>query len=457
MKKIIISVDHKWRDLPSNVLLKKFLEHYGHEVHIIRAGFEEPFVIGTKADMVIMIHLLDVNHQELAKRLQKAGVHVVLMPTEGIPTLDFYRKFASGAFNDLSGVSLQFVWNNEVKNLLVTNKTISEDKIKVVGCPRFDFYRLPLLNHLMNKDSFCKQYNLDPSLKIVTFATNFTQAQFFSKNSQFLIDDANRLGYGDVLSQSSISLYEMSKRDSDSRDILFDAFIRLVEDTKDVNFLLKLHPSEDHQYYINKLENAYFHLKKRITIIANQYIWDVIFVTDVLIKRSCTTGVEAWMLNKPTIELSLNSDEWYFSEEHASGSYIARNYSDLKKHIDFYLQGGSVSVTLNLNRQKFIDKWCYSVDGYRTLNYAAEVTKLLKENSPQKNIKFNLRKWIIYASLRYSRYLVHDLKIYELKSYLSGKKIDKLGRLDKYISIRDVNYWEGLFDKMNVLKIFDLV
>lgn len=286
MKKIIISVDHKWRDLPNNVLLKIFLERQGHKVYLIRTGFEEHYVIGVDADLVVMIHLQDELNQDLAKRLRKSGVHVVLMPTEGIPTLDKYRKFSSGVFNDLSGVSIQFVWNITIKNYLRSNKTIDFNKVKVVGCPRFDFYKYPLINILKNKENFCKEYDLNSKLPIVTFATNFTQAQFFYKNREFFFDDASRLGYKKIFNQDYMTLEEVVRNDYHSREIIFEAFIKLVEELRDVNFLLKLHPSEDHQYYKIKFENEYRHLNKRVKLITNQYIWDVLAVTDVLIQRS---------------------------------------------------------------------------------------------------------------------------------------------------------------------------
>ena len=60
------------------------------------------------------------------------------MPTEGIPTLKTYREFASGRFNNLSGVETQFCWNDEMAHIVAKNETLKS--VETVGVPRFDFY-----------------------------------------------------------------------------------------------------------------------------------------------------------------------------------------------------------------------------------------------------------------------------------------------------------------------------
>ena len=57
MGKILISIDHKWRDLAGYVYLKLLLEERGHNVYFVRSGFEEAFARGLKPDLVIMVHL----------------------------------------------------------------------------------------------------------------------------------------------------------------------------------------------------------------------------------------------------------------------------------------------------------------------------------------------------------------------------------------------------------------
>ena len=439
MARILISIDHKWRDLPGYVYAALQLEAIGHQVYFTRNGFEPYYVVGVRPDLVIIGHLLDPQRQKFATELSDQGVLVVLMPTEGIPTLEGYRKYSAGYDNDLSGVALHLVWNQPMADILYDNRSISRDKVRVVGCPRFDFYRLPLLNSLPTKEQFCRERQWQVKRPIVTFATNFTQAQFHERNQNFQKIDAARLGYREVVEQLAGSLEDMSRKDYESREILVNAFVRLVAELEEVNFIIKLHPSEDHIYYFDLLRDRLKNFSDRVCIVTRAYIWDVLSITDVELKRSCTTGVESWMLGKPTIEMKLNPTEWYFSPEHASGSYIATNYDDLREMTVSYLHGDPVAEDLVNKRFDFINRWCFAVDGARTQALVGEVDMLLKQAHRPRKIRFSLTRWLTWLALTLTDYRLHDAKVYGVFQMFSKSRIDKLGRIDKYFNASDVS------------------
>jgi len=440
MAKILISIDHKWRDLPAYVYIGMMLEKKGHNVELIRNGYEPYYVVAQKPDLVIMIHLFDPKRQQFALELKKQGVLVVLMPTEGIPTLEGYRRFAAGVDNDLSGVDLHFCWNEPIAEILKENSTINGNMIITVGCPRFDFYRSPLSEAVIKKGKFCKQHGLSIGFPIVTFATNFTQSQFHLNNQDFLQRDAEKLGYANTVEKVTGGLGQMAQRDYESRELLVHAFIKLVKEFKKVNFVFKLHPSEDHLFYYQLLDSELKPYRDRVTVISKAYIWDVLSVTDVELVRSCTTGIESWMTGKPTIEMKLNPDEWYFSPDHASGSFIATSYDSLREKLRSYLSGEAVSDDLINRREKFIAKWCYKVDGKRSEAVVDALNDLLQRSRVDKNVKFSLKKWFIWLLLSSTDYRVHDLKIYGLKMF-SSNRVDKIGRIDKFINRKDILEW----------------
>ena len=447
MAKIIISIDHKWRDLPAYVYIGMILEKKGHDVQWIRNGYEPYYVVSQKPDLIVMIHLYDLERQEFALELKRQGILVVLMPTEGIATLEGYRKFAAGVDNDLSSVDLHFCWNELTAAIVNENPTIDKSNILTIGCPRFDFYSDPLSKIVIKKENFCHLHGLNYHFPIVTFATNFTQAQFHIKNQDFLVRDAEKLGYVKTVEKIVGGLDRMAQRDYESRDLLINAFIKLVKEFEGVNFVLKLHPSEEHLYYYKLLDSKLEPYRKRITIISKAYIWDVLSVSDVEMVRSCTTGIESWMTGKPTIEMKLNPDEWYFSPEHASGSFIATSYESLKEKLQFYLAGGSVDKKISKERQKFLKKWCYKLDGNRSEAVADILDDLLQKSRPDKKIEFSVKKWLVWLLLFLSDYRVHDIKIYGLKMF-SSNRVDKLGRIDKFFNRKDVNDWRKRLDKI---------
>jgi len=446
MAKILIAVDHKWRDLAGHVYAGLLLEQRGHVVHYVRNNLEKHYISTIKPDLVVMNHLIPRKKQEFAKCLQRKNIRVAIMPTEGMPTLDGMRNHMGGKDCDLSGVDLHFVWNQPMADILRENQTLADDKIVVVGVPRFDFYKEPLKSILSTKADFLKKYDLDSRYPLVTFATNFTQASFHTSNQDFYLKNAQKYGRDKVIEELYGDLGDVPKRDHLSRELFLDAFVTLVRNFPEVNFALKLHPTEDHQFYKDLLRRDLSASASRVRIIAHEYIWDVLNATDIELNRSCTTAIESWLLGKPTIEMQLNPDEYYFSPEFASGSDMVRSADELIEKVSYYLAGAAIPQNLLHARDQFLRKWCHSPDGKSTRAVAEHIHQLLSDRHCIRNtvqeLPANWKRRIYYYLLTWGDHFGHDLRVYGLKNTLNRNYIDKLGRFDKYFHQRDIAEWE---------------
>lgn len=442
-KKILISIDHKWRDLPGYVYLGHLLKKKNFKVEYCRNGLERFYIQGFKPHIIIINHLYDKRRQEYLKKIADNGINVIILPTEGIPTLAKYREISAGVENDLSSLTLHFLWNEPMKEVTSKNATITEEKLKVIGVPRFDFYKEPLSKTLISKNEFIKKYHLKENLPIITFATNYTQAQFATQNQDFLKEDSEILGYDKFLREMEDE-ETISQKDFKSRDIAIKAFIKLVKELENVNFILKLHPSEEHTYYFDLLQNELKDYTDRVTVIIQEYIWDILNVTDIELKRSCTTGIESWILGHPTIEMKLNPKEWYYSPEHVVGSDIVTDYDELKNTIQAYLNGKDISEDKKQKREDFLNTWCYKVDGKSTSRAVEEISKL---NLRKIHLPFNLKQLLIYYILKYGNNRLHDFKVYGISSMFKNNRTDKLGRVDKHFNRKDIQKWEILLEK----------
>ncbi|ADZ89913.1 CDP-glycerol:poly(glycerophosphate) glycerophosphotransferase [Marinomonas mediterranea MMB-1] len=430
--KILISIDHKWRDLPGYILLGETLKKKGHTVDYCRNGLERFFVYYHCPDVVIWNHVLDKGSQLLACELKKNGVKVLLLPTEGIPTLVGYRDFAHGAFSDLSGVYKAYTWNSEAKVSLEKNSTICNDDIAVIGVPRFDVYHPKNNFMIVNREEFYNRHALNLNKKTILFATNFTQASFFNKNQEFLEKDAKNLGFDKVVSDVN----DNARRDYESRSYFLDSLSLVSKTFSDSNIILKLHPSEDHAFYSSIIDSF-----SNVKIIETDYIWDVLFHSDIEIKRSCTTGIESWLIDKPTIEYHLNPDEWYYSEEHASGSRIVRSNAELIEAIKFGLSDKErFNSSLVNRRKKVLSAWVGDFDGCRTQKLAEDIDKIDSYANYPLNFK-RLRGSAVAYLLSSFDWMLHDIRTYGLIGRLTGIYMDKLGRYDKQFHFKDTKTW----------------
>lgn len=435
-KHILFFVDHKWRDLLSSVYIKLLLEQKGHKVSIARNGFERFILPAVQPDAVIFNHVYEDKRVNLIKRFKADGLQVIVLPTENIPVMENVKQLFAGQMSDLSIVDLYFVWNDEVGDIMRESKALDESLIKVIGVPRYDIYKKPLSSLAMNRTEFLAKYNLNTSYPVITMTTNFTLAGFAAKNVDFFNKDIKGLKSDQIGYDHSLAL-----RDLKSREIFHDAFYKLVNDYPEMNFIIKPHPSEDHTPYydiIEKLNKG--NAQGRVAVVLTEYIWDVLNATDILLERSCLTGMEAWFSGKPTIELHLNPDEWYHSEMMAQGSDEVNDYAELRQKIDHYLSGGKIDADKLSHREAIIKRWCMGLDGNASLRVVDELDNFLRDK-PKAKRRFSwsdLKTYMLYYAFIYPDYRLLDLKLY--KNW--GKKIDKLGRTDKYFRAKDIRYWE---------------
>lgn len=441
-KHILFFVDHKWRDLLISVYIKNLLEMRGYKVTLARNGFERFIIPAVQPDAVVFNHVYEEKRVRVIKKFIDDGMKVIVLPTENIPVMDNVKKLFSGGMSDLSIVHMYFIWNSVVASMMSDSGGFEGIKPRVIGVPRYDIYRPPLSNLIMKREDFINKYGLTPGRPVVTMTTNFTLAGFADKNIEFFKRDIKELKSDQVGYDHALAL-----RDKQSRTIFHETFKRLVNDYKDLNFIIKPHPSEDHLPYYALIESFKgTEAQGRVAVVLTEYIWDVLSATDVLLERSCLTGLEAWFAGKPTIELHLNPDEWYHSPEMVKGSDEVRDYESLKNRIEYYLSGGQIAPEKLGHRERVIKLWCESLDGRASLRFVEQVDGFLRvKPKARRRLRLGeLKNYLLYYIFIYPDYKLLDLKLY--KSW--GRKIDKLGRTDKYFNASDIKKWDAAIRPM---------
>lgn len=437
-RRILIPIDHKWRDLATYVLLGLELERRGLEVIYCRNTLEQYFMEYHQPDAIILNQVLSKHSEVLTKEWAKLGVGVYILPTEGIPTLAETYKYAVGGFSDLSGVRKVYCWNNVARDALLENKTIKAYQILTVGVPRFDFYSRHLKGAILSRNEFNAKYGLSSDRKNLLIATNFTQADFHVAHKDFLLKDAKTLRYDKVMNNLGLGVEECARLDYESRELLIDSVKKLISSGLDANIILKLHPSENHEFYVNALTEQ----KGQVTIISQELIWDVLVNCDVEIERSCTTAFESWILGKPTIEFRLHPHEWYQSEIHSCGSFIATNYEELVAATLSALSGPTEFTKKYLGHREFVlDRYCGKLDGLRTTKLADDLAKDVTSQPRALWRHRNLKATALAAVLKFNDWMMDDIRVCGLKNFIVGSRIDYLGRVDKHVHDADILYW----------------
>lgn len=246
---------------------------------------------------------------------------ITLQSANVLPIYEAYLKSFIQKFGSESIKSDYFICIGEYFKKLKEYSNVSK-KVVVMGQPRYDI--LAHADKIYDKNRIVSDLGLDPNKKILLWCT---QTHDLSLNEN--ISNINAV---------------------------YNTMTQLKEETQ---LIIKLHPGEDQE-----APNYYNNTSYRPMILKNDVdTYSLLFVCDLLITKSSTTAIEAVILNKPVVILNLSREPNqvnYVREGVALGVY---NPVDLLSAIEKLIEGSS---TLHENRNNYINKYLYKIDGKAT-------------------------------------------------------------------------------------------
>jgi CDP-glycerol glycerophosphotransferase (TagB/SpsB family) len=141
------------------------------------------------------------------------------------------------------------------------------------------------------------------------------------------------------------------------------AICNAVKDFLDVQFVIKVHPSE---LSLSVYDTVLKQVGIRALVTKEANIYEVLYVCDLMMTGYSTTALDAMILDKPVITLNLTGlkDPIPFAESGAAiGVYSEK---DLKQAIKNALCDDSTKERLRRDRGKFVYEQTYLSDGKAT-------------------------------------------------------------------------------------------
>lgn len=356
--------DHKWRDLPNIATIKVTLEQKGHRVLITTTKDGLALANLFRPDAMVFNHMFGNTYRTVARALKKDGRMVIVLPTEGAMRPE-YVSIAAGEFSDYSDVDLLLAWSEAAASDIRQRWGVGADVAPVAGCTRFDFHHERFHSLVSTREEFCRRNDLDPDCPIVTWATAYGYAHLHGNNSHGvwaqLARETGEVGVAECLRRIGIEVKNMPRLFAEGRERCAAAFFQLARALPEIQFVLKPHPVENLEFYRghirkNALENVRF--------CHDDYIWNILRATDVHLHRQCTTAVEAWMWDKPTIEMGMDHQSAWEWPEREAGSFIARSDDELVELVRYSL-GTTIDPALSAYRRSYIHRWFGPADGHR--------------------------------------------------------------------------------------------
>ena len=428
----VILVDHRTRDLMVAVLLARQLEERGVQCHLEPLESYHGCLAAYAPDLILFNHINSGHLVRYSHRLAKLGVLTAVLPNEGILYDEEVLRYNSGKYHQGAHIDYFFCWNALHRDaLLAAGLAGQPTRVEVCGVPRFDFYFEP----------WARVFNLPPQpagrRPRLLCCTNFGFAFYADKApavaERLFAPWKERVS----LMRDPAAIIELQARE---RVRALDHLRQLAE-CGEFDLTLRPHPREDSAFYAQFLASLTPAAQTRVRLDATSNITELILACDLEIScETCTTALESWIADKPTVELTFERHPLFFHAETAQHNVLCDKPADLVGLVCQQLQPGA-QAALAAGRRQHLAKWCASPAGDAAGRVAAVLAEAVHAR-PAPARQFTLgerRKGAKLKLLRRANLPYHFDPLLALKRRLLPRRYTaKSFTLDKAIRPSDV-------------------
>jgi len=350
MSSVAIPIETKVREFHGKLWLGLNLVDNSHKVILGPADEIKYSLIHSEPDVYITKDPGDGNI-EFFESLNTAGCLVCGLDTEGgvyssLENFDRNKNEAPKYFD------FYFMWGQAQAELLKERVT-NPDTIVTTGNPRFDLLSEPLRSiYSYESEQLRKKYG-----NYVLFNMNFSWANHFKPDDH--IKQQQRL-FGE---------YDMDKYRYISE--LYNEFITAIHslrpDQSEYNIIIRPHPSEDHTTYERNFRNY-----ENVFVEHDGDVRNWISGANVVVHNSCTTGIEAAMMECPVLAYRPIQNEKYDKELPNIVSEEIFTRDELTDRISHYTKN-TTDYQMNTEQQKELKQYFHNLD----LSAAQKITEYI--------------------------------------------------------------------------------
>jgi surface carbohydrate biosynthesis protein len=414
-KFLILPIEIKARELAGKALLAAFAA---------RAGFD--VLLGDQRAIARSIHRLpksiyldkSISRTKIQhyRRLKELGHLIAAWCEEGL----VYRDKTAYQFERLSPISMSLVdaffsWGEVHREDVIEVIPESRDKVHALGNPRFDLLRQPY-TAMLHEEARRLTAEHGKFILVVTTFSRFNRHQ----GQRNVLDVLEARGFN--LTPDQEAYYN---RLVGHIGEVFQAFQTMVPEIARAypshTIIVRPHPSEDHDRWREALagiENA----KVRYQGSAEPWLW----AADAVIHNASTTGVEAFLLDRPVISYMPAVDEIFNRRTHLPNvvSTQVHTMEELLRALGAALEDRTMSDAKTSERRDLVGRYIANASGPLAAERIVQVLSDLHAERPaaRRNTLSYLNAWsrmTARQSLSRLRHLVHFDR--NLQAYMNQK------------------------------------
>lgn len=354
VRKILIVVPHPSRDLEGHALVGFHLSaKYGHEPAFCDVDSLEDRLFEFEPDAVLLDFLGWDSRTEQAKLAKRLGINVAVLPIAGLYESREEIVREAGKLTGASQfVDLYFTWGPYARESIIQDRLIAEERVHVIGCPRFDLYSSQFIGLLGSRSELLRSLRISrDNAPLILWTTN--TPHFARHQPQQLRQRAIHSKWSEQEIQNDID-DERTQFQQHSQIIA-----ALAARHPEWNFVIKVHPMESTLPYQPLVRRA-----RNVRLVADTPIRSLLYHSDVVLQRGCTTATEAWMFGKPVLHLGMGiyHREWAH-QAYRRGNQVVRTLDETDEALTRYIAGAPITAEQGKARVAFITEFYFQIDG----------------------------------------------------------------------------------------------
>lgn len=375
-------IDQPLRDLDGLALLGWQLANKDVEVYLVSMSNKyEVFFL--KPDLVLLNYIRKGNKKFIAV-CQKMGIMIAVLDTEGGVLKDADFVFRS-VFKYVDKIDLYCLWGVKQYEALSKLNILSDDAIKVTGCPRYDFCVSPWSNALLD---------MPPALansKMVLVNTNFPiiqpRFQSLEKEATQLVSDA---GF------EAEYVNNLLLQTRTARAEVVNTIKQLAPRFSQLIFVIRPHPFEDKNFY-----NEEFKGFPNIEVHQKGPVFPWIKKSIVVLHHNCATAIETMLMGKEPVHLKWIDTPLLNQPSSTQVSLHANSIAELEDMLKRLLEGKQLEISDETKsaRNKVIQDWFFSNDGKNAERAANAILETISKGNRISISSLQLIKAILFNQL----------------------------------------------------------
>lgn len=408
MKRLYIAIENKNRELYAKVLLACVAAENGF-TSIIGMNTEIKKNLAVWPEGVVLWKGLARKGGKTYKKFHDLGHLVVAWCEEGLvyPDSVFYKRYR--VFREaLNEVDLFFAWGQNQTDDILSEVPEGKDKVVITGNPRLDILRSEFRNLYRDEvEEIRSEYG-----KFILINSNFS-AYTHKLGPEVAIESLKKAGR---IRTDEDELFYRGR--TANRKKVFEAFadmiVKLSKNLDDeVGIVLRPHTSESIKLWEDALAGA-----ENVHIIHRGSATPWILASELLIHNDCTTGLEAYLLDKPVISYRPTAGNAYESFLPVSVSKSIEDTDELISAVSAYLNNSNKLMTENVEQKT--DLLRHFIGNYLNGYSADKVVKCIEQLEAKKK---SLTMLSLKNKLRKIRKKLQDVFISKTKGSSEKKEI----------------------------------